>query len=116
MLLVFDGDCGFCARSARWIRRRLPESAAAEPWQALDLAGLGLTAVDVAEAAWWFSPDLPRPVRGHEAIGRALAASGGARAVAGRLIAARPGAWISRPVYAAVSRNRRRTPGGACRA
>ena len=111
-LLVFDGDCGFCTRSARWIQRKLPDGVQVEPWQALDLDGLGLTVDDVTGAAWWLSPTQPRPARGHEAIGWALAAAGGAWGTVGRLIVRRPGCWLARPVYALVARNRHRMPGG----
>ena len=111
-LLVFDGDCGFCTRSARWIQRKLPDGVRVEPGQALDLDELGLTVDDVTGAAWWLSPDRPRPARGHEAIGRALAAAGGAWGAVGRLIVRRPGSWLARPVYAVIARNRHRMPGG----
>ena len=112
-LLVFDGDCGFCTSSARWIQRKLPEEVRVEPWQALDLDELGLTVADVVGAAWWLSPAVSRPARGHEAIGRALAAASGAWGVVGRLIVRRPVCWLARPVYALVARNRHRMPGGA---
>ena len=112
-LLVFDGDCGFCTRSARWIQRRLPDGVRVESWQVLDLDDLGLTVDDVTGAAWWLSPAQPRPARGHEAIGWALAAAGGAWGTVGRLIVRRPGSWLARPVYAVIARNRHRMPGGA---
>lgn len=112
-LLVFDGDCGFCTSSARWIQRKLPEETRVEPWQALDLDELGLTIADVVDAAWWFSPARSRPARGHEAIGWALAAAGGVWGAVGKLIVHRPVCWLARPVYALVARNRHRMPGGA---
>lgn len=111
-LLVFDGDCGFCTRSARWIQRRLPDGVRVEPWQLLNLDELGLTVDDVTGAAWWLSPTQPRPARGHEAIGWALAAAGGVWGAVGRLIVRRPGSWLARPVYAVIARNRHRMPGG----
>ena len=112
-LLVFDGDCGFCTRSARWIQRKLPDGVGVEPWQALDLDELGLTVDDVTGAAWWLSPGQPRPARGHEAIGRALVAANGFWGAMGELIVRRPGSWLARPVYAVIARNRHRMPGGA---
>ena len=111
-LLVFDGDCGFCTSSARWIQRKLPEGVGVEPWQVLDLDELGLTVADVVGAAWWFSPAVPQPARGHEAIGWALAAASGVWGVVGRLIVRWPVCWLARPVYALVARNRHRMPGG----
>ncbi|NDH76279.1 MAG: DUF393 domain-containing protein, partial [Actinobacteria bacterium] len=43
MLLIFDGDCGFCTTSAGWIERRLPDDVRVAPWQILDLEQYGLT-------------------------------------------------------------------------
>ena len=42
--LVFDGDCGFCTRSAAVARRVLPADCAVVPWQGADLASVGTTA------------------------------------------------------------------------
>ncbi|MFQ5421852.1 MAG: hypothetical protein ACE5EY_15990 [Anaerolineae bacterium] len=53
-LLIYDGDCGFCTKSAlleqRWSNGRL----AITPWQAIpeQLAALGLTAVDGMIQVW----------------------------------------------------------------
>ena len=49
-VLIFDGDCGFCTTSARWIEAR---GARVQAWQTLDLTELRLTVADVDEAAWW---------------------------------------------------------------
>ena len=88
MLLVYDGQCGFCIRSARWIKARLPEDAQVEPWQALEVDELGLSQPDVEAAVWWVddrgSP--PRRGRGADAIGWSLVAAGGAWRIIGRLI------------------------------
>jgi predicted DCC family thiol-disulfide oxidoreductase YuxK len=111
-LLVYDGDCGFCTKSARWLARRLPEPAVARPGQALDLAELGLTDADVAAAAWWIEADGTRR-RGHAAIGRALAAGGGLWGVVGRVLLVPPVSSLARPVSALVARNRSKMPGGS---
>ena len=50
VILVYDGQCGFCIRSARWIEARLPADVRVEPWQSLDLDELGLSAHE-AQAA-----------------------------------------------------------------
>lgn len=116
MMLVFDGDCGFCTSSARWIERRLPEEVAVEPWQSLDLDELGLTVTDVTEAAWWIDEAGGRH-RGHRAIGHSLAAAGGLWGMIGKLILTPPISWLARPAYALVARYRYRLPGAtdACR-
>lgn len=113
MLLVYDGECGFCVRSARWIAARLPPDARAEPWQSLELERLGLSQQDVQAAVWWIdsADDSPRRARGAEAIGRALVAAGGAWRPAGLLIVHPPLRWLARPAYALVAANRHRLPG-----
>ena len=113
MLLVYDGECGFCVRSARWIAARLPAEARVEPWQSLELENFGLCRAEVEAAVWWVDRRGARPGRwrGADAIGRALVASGGAWAIIGRLIICPPLLWLARPVYALVASNRHRLPG-----
>ena len=113
MLLVYDGECGFCVRSARWIKARLPEDARVEPWQSLELEELGLSRPDAEAAVWWIddSGRGPRRSRGAEAIGRALASGRGTWRVMGRLIARPPLLWLACPTYALVAANRHRLPG-----
>lgn len=114
-ILVYDGDCAFCTRTARWAERRLHDRAAVRPWQALDLDALGLTEHDVTTAAWWVDGD--RRDAGHRSIGRALVAIGGLWRLLGWLLLLPPVSWIARPVYALIARNRHKMPGGtdACR-
>ena len=113
MLLVYDGHCGFCVRSARWIEARLPADARVKPWQSLELEELGLSRPDVQAAVWWIDDrdHSPRRSRGAEAIGRALAEARGAWGVVGRLIVRPPLIWLARPAYALVAANRHRLPG-----
>ena len=114
-VLVYDGDCAFCTRSARWVEHRVDGRADVRPWQALDLDELGLTEDDVASAAWWVEGK--RRDRGHRSIGRALIAIGGLWGLAGRLLLVPPVSWVAAPVYALVARYRHKMPGGtdACR-
>jgi predicted DCC family thiol-disulfide oxidoreductase YuxK len=111
-VLIYDGDCAFCSSSARWIEERLPLGYPVVPWQSLpDLDAVGLDQREVEEAAWWIDVD-GTPRRGHEAIGRALVAIGGAWSLAGRLLLVPPFSWVAAPVYAWIARNRSRLPGG----
>lgn len=115
-MLVYDGDCGFCTTSARWIERRLPADAPVVAWQSLDdLAALDLTVDDVTAAAWWI--DDGERAGGHLAIGAALRASRFPWSLLGRLILAPPFRWLGGPVYRWIARNRYRLPGStdACR-
>lgn len=113
MILVYDGQCGFCIRSARWIEARLPADARVEPWQSLELEEVGLSRPDVRTAVWWIDARGPGTTRcrGAEAIGRSLVAAGGVWAAVGRLIIHPPLSWLARPVYALIAANRHRLPG-----
>ncbi|SRR5690554_1742799 len=116
-MLVFDGDCGFCTSSARWIEKRLPDTVEVVPWQFLDdLGALGLTPAEADAKAWWIDAE-GRRHGGHVAIGKALVAAGGIWGFLGRLSLVVPIRWLGALVYRVVSANRHRMPGGtpACR-
>src|SRR5687768_17462072 len=77
-LLIYDGDCGFCTRSAEWLRGRLPGGYRIAASQRVpNLEELGLDKRKVHEAAYWIDPDGTQH-RGHRAILRAVELSGGA--------------------------------------
>lgn len=112
--LIYDADCGFCTRSARWIEARWrPGAARVVASRDLDdvaLAGYGLTRADVDEAAWWIASD-GTASRGDRAIGAALRAAPGWPNRLGRALAL-PGIRSLAPIgYALVVRNRHRLPG-----
>lgn len=111
-VLVFDGDCGFCTRSAEWVRCRLPagSGASVEPWQRLDLDTLGLTQAEVTDAAWWVELD-GRRSRGHLAIAASLRTIGGAWGVVGRALTWPVVSSIAAVAYAVVARYRHKLPG-----
>jgi predicted DCC family thiol-disulfide oxidoreductase YuxK len=74
ILLIYDGDCGFCSASAAWIQAKWRPGGAAKtvPWQRLREAGLerlGLTARDTGRAAWWVEDG--QKSDGHLAVGHA---------------------------------------------
>ncbi len=110
-VLLFDADCGFCTRSARFAQRWLRPDADVTAWQDADLVALGLTPRQCDEALQWV-----------DAQGRACSAQ---RAVA-RLL--RASLWPWRPLghllglpgvdqaagwaYRLVAANRQRLPGG----
>jgi predicted DCC family thiol-disulfide oxidoreductase YuxK len=109
-LLVYDGSCGFCERSAEWIRAKWPsDGPRAVPWQQLGesrLAALGLTVEDVSRAAWWIE-DGERE-GGHLAVAQSLvAARGGWRAI-GRVLLVPPFRWLAAIGYRVVAANRGR--------
>jgi predicted DCC family thiol-disulfide oxidoreductase YuxK len=119
--LIYDGDCAFCTRSARWIAARWVQGTAtitpSSTWSDADLAAAGLTRADVDAAVWWID-DAGETERGDRAVAAALRAAPGWPRVVGRAISARPMRWIAPTAYRLVARNRHRLPGGtpACAA
>jgi predicted DCC family thiol-disulfide oxidoreductase YuxK len=120
-LLVFDGDCGFCARSVRAIQRWVrPVSVSFQPWQSLDLAALELTEDQVNAAVQWCVPAADGPdagrllarASGAAAIGHVLRRGRGPWPVVGVLLALPPVSWLAAVVYRLIARNRHRMPGG----
>jgi predicted DCC family thiol-disulfide oxidoreductase YuxK len=110
--LIYDADCGFCSRSARWLARRRPDRVHTRPAQDLpDLGALGLSRQDILQRAYWqgTSGELRA---GSQAIAAALVARGGLPAVGvGRLIASPLVAPQAERVYRWVAAHRHRMPG-----
>ena len=106
-VLIFDGDCGFCTASARWIEAR---GAPVEALQTLELEELALTVAEVNAAAWWID-ETGQQHRGHLAIGHALQTAGGGWGFVGAALVRPPVSWLAKPVYALVARNRHKLPG-----
>jgi predicted DCC family thiol-disulfide oxidoreductase YuxK len=108
-VLLYDSDCGFCTRSAEFLRRRRP-GCEIRPMTDAALAGFGVDAerarrevpfVDAAGVRW-----------GADAVAAALATCPGGWRAAGWLIGRPPLAWVARPVYAWVAAHRHELPGG----
>jgi len=117
--LIYDGDCGFCTTSARWIEQRWTRPAHVVPSQQFtddDLRAIGITRADVDAAVWWLDGRQP-PQRGHRAIAHALLAGSGFDRIAGRIILTPPISVLARAAYWLIARNRHRLPGAtdACR-
>jgi predicted DCC family thiol-disulfide oxidoreductase YuxK len=112
-MLIYDGDCGFCTATARWLDRRVGPDTDVEPWQALDLSEYELTANDVASAAYWVEPS-GELQRGHHAVASSLIAVGGLWRPLGRLLRTPPVSWLAALGYTVVAANRHRLPGSTC--
>jgi len=96
---------------------RLSRPVSVLPWQKAALERYGLSETEAREAAWWIDGE-GRRERGHRAIGRALAACGGAwTAIGWLLLLPPPAAWIAALGYRFVARYRHHLPGTtpACR-
>jgi predicted DCC family thiol-disulfide oxidoreductase YuxK len=108
--LVWDGDCGFCARAATRVQRmrRRPLVVA---WQDIDdLDSYGLTARECHDALQWVEPG--RKESGARAVGRLLRHQGRLWP----LVAWMPFVWPfsvwAEATYRWVARNRYKLPGG----
>ena len=111
-MLIYDGDCGICTRSAAWAADRLPTTEVV-PSHSVDLVALGLTIDDVTTAAYWRHPD-GTLARGHRAVAATLASIGGPWWIVGRAIDAPGVSILSRALYRLVADNRYRLPGSTC--
>jgi predicted DCC family thiol-disulfide oxidoreductase YuxK len=108
--IVYDADCGFCTRSARWVDDR-PVA-----WQSLDLDAVGATREQADNFAGWLEDGRIRAL-GAPAIAAALRARGGWTRLLGSLIDLPGVRRLAAVVYRLVAANRHRLPGGteACR-
>jgi len=109
-VLVYDGDCAFCTRCAHALER-IGADAEIVAWQLTDLAGLGITEEQAADAVQWVQID--GTVRsGHEAIAAVLNSAGWIWRTIGRMLLLPGSSWIAARVYRLVADNRYRLPGG----
>jgi predicted DCC family thiol-disulfide oxidoreductase YuxK len=121
-ILVFDGDCGFCTTSARflsrWVLRRRPTAVtpSVQPWQQLDLADLGLTQDQCTAAVQWVGAS-GQVASGHKAIAAALRAGHPAWHPIGALLVAPGLSRLAESSYSWIADHRHALPGGtpACR-
>ncbi|HSE08863.1 MAG TPA: GNAT family N-acetyltransferase [Nocardioidaceae bacterium] len=109
-VFLYDGDCGFCTTSARWLQRHATSTARVEAWQYADLAPLGLTPADCAEALMYV--DDGRRVVGPDAVAALLGTGKSSWRTAGQLLAAPGSRRVAWPVYEWISHHRGHLPGG----
>jgi predicted DCC family thiol-disulfide oxidoreductase YuxK len=113
--LVYDGDCGFCTKSAKLIAGQAKGRIAIVPWQRADLDALGLTAETCQKAVQWV--DDRGVASGDVAIARSLIARGGVAKPLGWALRTPPIRWIAPFGYRTLAANRGKLPGAtdACR-
>ena len=68
--LVYDGECEFCTACVRFLARRTNRPLASVAYQSADLAALGLTREQCADAVQWVVDG--RTVSAHVAVAAAL--------------------------------------------
>jgi len=109
--LVFDGDCGFCTRSVALMPKSIARTTEVVPYQRADLASLGLTAEQCAEAVQWVADDGSH-ASGATACARALQVGSLPLRIIGTLLLLPPLSWLSAALYRVVAANRMHLPGG----
>ncbi len=106
-VLVYDGECEFCSRLARWVERRAGGRISVRPGQEPGLIGsLPVTHEEVARASWLVEPG-GRRFEGAGAINRVLRELGWGWAVLGFLYLFPPFGWVEDRYYARVALRRR---------
>jgi len=117
-VLIFDGECGFCTTSARFLHRWVVRDGFTHvaPWQLLDLDALGLTEDQCRAAVQWVG-ESGQIASGHAAIAATLRAGYPVWRPAGKLIMAPGFSRLAERLYAWVADHRYALPGGtpACR-
>jgi predicted DCC family thiol-disulfide oxidoreductase YuxK len=109
-ILIFDGDCAFCSSSARALRKMTKNRVAIEPYQFLDLADYSLTEDQTSKAVYFVTPT--DTFSAAKAIARCLIDARTPWSVAGFLLNIPVVISVGELVYAWVSKNRHRLPGG----
>jgi predicted DCC family thiol-disulfide oxidoreductase YuxK len=107
VILVYDGECDFCGRLARWVQRRdRDRRVLVKPSQEPGLVErLGLTREEVGRAAWAVEPGGAR-FEGAAAINRVLRELGNGWSVAASLYRFAPVRGIEDAYYRRVARRR----------
>jgi predicted DCC family thiol-disulfide oxidoreductase YuxK len=109
-VLVYDGDCGFCTTCVHFLERIGPD-AEIVAWQLTDLAELGLTEEQAADAVQLVQTD-GTVHSGHEAIAAVLGTARRVWRIVGRALLLPGISWIAARAYRLVADNRYRLPGG----
>jgi predicted DCC family thiol-disulfide oxidoreductase YuxK len=109
-VLLYDGDCGFCTTSARFVERCVPTTAEVMAYQFADLEALGTTAARADREVLWVEEG--RVLGGAQAVARLLIDARGPWRPLGLLIRVPPFRWLAAGVYHLVTVNRHRLPGG----
>jgi predicted DCC family thiol-disulfide oxidoreductase YuxK len=109
-ILLFDGDCGFCTTSVRFVERHIPSEAEMLAYQFADLEALGTTADRASREVLWVEGDRVRG--GAQAVAALLIDAGGLWRPLGMVMRVPPFRWIAAGVYHLITVNRFRLPGG----
>ena len=105
--LIYDGECEFCTRLARWVERRdrRERVSVRANQQAGLIESVGLTREEVGRAAWAVESG-GRKFEGAAAINRVLRELGGVWRLLGSLYLMPPLGWVEDRYYGRVARKR----------
>lgn len=109
-VLLFDGDCGFCTRSAELLRG-LRVNADVVAWQHHDIARHGITPADAMAAVQFVDAD-GRVASGHHAVTGVLRTGGRFWRLIARSLEAPGLTQLAARTYRVVAKYRYRLPGG----
>jgi predicted DCC family thiol-disulfide oxidoreductase YuxK len=110
-ILIFDGDCAFCTKSAAFITQRIRPSTDVQAWQSADLDALRLTPEQCSTAVQWVG-DSGQIRSGAAAITAMLREAGPGWSALGA-IGELPGVRsLAAATYRVIASNRHRLPGG----
>jgi predicted DCC family thiol-disulfide oxidoreductase YuxK len=108
--LVYDGECGFCQRWARWLGRRVDPGTTFVAFQDLDdLSRYGLVRAEVERASYWIEPD-GRRFGGNRSIAKVLQRARGGWRVVGLVVDLPVLRSVAALAYRGIARNRHRLP------
>jgi predicted DCC family thiol-disulfide oxidoreductase YuxK len=110
-VLLFDGDCAFCTTCVGLVERRIRPAADVVAWQFADLAALGVSEEQAADALLWVEPD-GSVHSGHRAVAAMLTSAGPLSRLAGRILLLPGISWAAAHAYRLIADNRHRLPGG----
>jgi predicted DCC family thiol-disulfide oxidoreductase YuxK len=102
--LVYDGECEFCTRMARWVEGRGRVAVRANQEAGL-IESLGLTRAEVERASWAVEPGGAK-FEGAAGINRVLRELGTGWSVLGGLYGVAPIRWVEDRYYGRVARRR----------
>ncbi|WP_406264603.1 DUF393 domain-containing protein [Actinacidiphila glaucinigra] len=110
-MLIYDGDCAFCAASVTLIQQRIRPDCDVTPWQFANLGSYGITQRRANYEVLWVTP-VGTVHGGAQAIAKLLLNAGKGWTVPGVLLTLPPMRWLAHGVYRLIANNRAALPGG----
>lgn len=111
VILVFDGDCGFCTSSANFVVAHSSVPVVAVAWQLTDLSSLDLDVERASQRVYLVEGDTTNG--GHRAFARLLIVQRSpVLRCLGWMMQVPPLSWAAAVGYRLVARFRHRLPGG----